>query len=117
MFVCSTLLTAIPEPESNELRWLIVHLKSLLRGEKNLQSRHPLALGTQIFSSLSASPSVEFTICLSYIWEIQTMFAFVVSGLFLCAQDDINHNNTVTDLGLTHLAIFSAGGVHSEAAD
>lgn len=45
------------------------------------------------------------------------MFAFVVSGLFLCTQDDVNHNNTVTDLGLTHLAIFFAGGVHSEAAD
>lgn len=45
--------------------------------------------------------------------------AFVVYGLclFLCAQDDINQNSSVTDLGLTHLATFFAGGVHSAAAD
>lgn len=47
------------------------------------------------------------------------MFAFVVYGpcLFLCTQDDINQNNTVTDLGLTHLAIFFACGLHSKAAN
>lgn len=45
------------------------------------------------------------------------MSAFVVYSLclFLCTQDDINQNNTVTDLGLTHLAIFFACGVHSKA--
>lgn len=90
-----------------------------LREKKNLPSRLPSALGTQISSSLSHPPSVEFTIWLSYIWEIQTMLAFVVYSLclFLCTHDDVNQNNTVTDLDLTHLAIFFACGVHSEAAD
>lgn len=111
----STLLTAVHEPESNERRRLMVHLKSVLRGEKTRPSRHPLALGTRIFSFLSHPPSVEFTIWMSYIWEIETMSAFVVYSpfLFLFYQDDINQNNTVTDLGFTHLAISFACGVHS----
>lgn len=115
----SALFTAVPEAESNEPRWLIVHLMSIFRGEKNLQSRHPLAWGTQISSSLPHPPSVEFSIWLSYIGEIQTTFAFVVPSpcLFLCTQDDFNQNNPVTGLALTHLAIFFAYGRHSKAAD
>lgn len=80
MFVkgVNALLTVLPEAESNERRWLIAHLKQIFSGGKNIPSRHPLALGRQSSSSLSHQPPVEFTIWLSYIWEIQTMFAFVV---------------------------------------
>lgn len=93
----SALLTAVPEAGCNEPRWLIVHLTSIFKGEKNLRSRHPLALGTQISSSLPHPPSVEFYIWLSYISEIQTTFAFVVYSpcLFLCTQDDFNQNNLI----------------------
>lgn len=105
---------------ANEPRWLIVHLTSIFRGREKPPEQTSFSLGgTQICSSPPHPPSVELSIWLSYIGEIQTTLAFVVCSpsLFVCTQDDFNQNNPVTGLALTHLAIVLACGRHSEAAD
>lgn len=44
----NTSLTAAPEAESNERRWLIVRLNSLVKGAKKHPARHPLAFSVPL---------------------------------------------------------------------
>lgn len=70
----------------------MAHLKSIFMGEKPPPEQTSFHYGgTHLVLSFS-SALCGVAICLSYMWEIQTMFAFVVYSpcLFLCAHDDFN---------------------------